>query len=191
MRALPPFLRAAPNYCYGIPSRDGRTIPLGIFSRKSLSQYVDADYIFDKTRQGFAYFEEKFDYPYPFEKYDQLFVPEFNAGAMENAGAITFTETYVFRSKVTDAVKERLLASSDSRLTSDGVIVIKAQTFRTQAQNREDALQRLRQFIEQACRIRPPRKATRPTLASKLRRVDAKTKQGKIKSLRGRPRSDD
>ena len=57
--------------------------------------------------QGFAFYEEKFDYPYPFEKYDQLFVPEFNAGAMENAGAITFTETYVFRSKVTDAIKER------------------------------------------------------------------------------------
>ena len=90
-----------------LTSRDGRTIPLGIFSRKSLSQYVDDDYIFEKTRQGFAYFEEKFDHPYPFEKYDQLFVPEFNAGAMENAGAITFTETYVFRSKVTDAIKER------------------------------------------------------------------------------------
>jgi aminopeptidase N len=90
-----------------LTSRDGRTIPLGIFSRKSLSQYVDADYIFDKTREGFAYFEEKFDHPYPFEKYDQLFVPEFNAGAMENAGAITFTESYVFRSKVTDAVRER------------------------------------------------------------------------------------
>jgi aminopeptidase N len=90
-----------------LTSRDGRTIPLGIFSRKSLSQYVDADYIFDKTREGFAYFEEKFDHPYPFEKYDQLFVPEFNAGAMENAGAVTFTETYVFRSKVTDAIKER------------------------------------------------------------------------------------
>jgi len=90
-----------------LTSSDGRTIPLGVYARKSLSQYVDADYIFEKTRQGFAYFEEKFDHPYPFEKYDQLFVPEFNAGAMENAGAITFTETYVFRSKVTDAIKER------------------------------------------------------------------------------------
>ena len=90
-----------------LTSRDGRVIPLGIFARKSLFEYLDADYIFDKTRQGFAYFEEKFDYAYPFEKYDQLFVPEFNAGAMENAGAVTFTETYVFRSKVTDAVKER------------------------------------------------------------------------------------
>ncbi|MGV8884792.1 MAG: aminopeptidase N [Microbacteriaceae bacterium] len=90
-----------------LTSRDGRVIPLGLFARKSLSQYLDSDYIFEKTRQGFTYFESKFDYAYPFEKYDQLFVPEFNAGAMENAGAITFTETYVFRSKVTDAIKER------------------------------------------------------------------------------------
>jgi len=90
-----------------LTSRDGRVVPLGIFARQSLSEYLDADYIFEKTRQGFAYYEEKFDYAYPFEKYDQLFVPEFNAGAMENAGAVTFTETYVFRSKVTDAIKER------------------------------------------------------------------------------------
>ena len=90
-----------------LTSSDGRVIPLGIYARKSLFQYLDADYIFEKTRQGFAYYESKFDYPYPFEKYDQLFVPEFNAGAMENAGAITFTESYIFRSKVTDAIKER------------------------------------------------------------------------------------
>ncbi|OAH51500.1 aminopeptidase N [Microbacterium oleivorans] len=90
-----------------LTSSDGRTIPLGVYARKSLWQYLDADYVFEKTRQGFAYFEDKFGVPYPFAKYDQLFVPEFNAGAMENAGAVTFTETYVFRSKVTDAVKER------------------------------------------------------------------------------------
>lgn len=90
-----------------LTSSDGRVIPLGVFSRKSLSQYLDADYIFEKTKQGFAYFESKFDVPYPFAKYDQLFVPEYNAGAMENAGAVTFTEFYVFRSKVTDAVRER------------------------------------------------------------------------------------
>ncbi|KQO47421.1 MULTISPECIES: aminopeptidase N [unclassified Frigoribacterium] len=90
-----------------LTSSDGRTIPLGIFTRRSLTEYLDADYIFEKTRQGFAYYEDKFDYAYPFEKYDQLFVPEFNAGAMENAGAVTFVETYVFRSKVTDAIKER------------------------------------------------------------------------------------
>ncbi|WP_309708046.1 aminopeptidase N [Pseudolysinimonas sp.] len=90
-----------------LTSSSGRVIPLGVYARKSLMQYLDADYIFDITRKGFAYFEEKFGYPYPFAKYDQLFVPEFNAGAMENAGAVTFTETYVFRSKVTDAIKER------------------------------------------------------------------------------------
>ena len=90
-----------------LTSASGRIIPLGVYGRRSLWQHLDADYIFDKTRQGFAYYEAKFDYPYPFAKYDQLFVPEFNAGAMENAGAVTFTESYVFRSKVTDAVKER------------------------------------------------------------------------------------
>ncbi|WP_457098461.1 aminopeptidase N [Microbacterium sp. P5_E9] len=90
-----------------LTSASGRVIPLGVYARKSLWLHLDTDYVFDITRKGFAYFEEKFGYPYPFAKYDQLFVPEFNAGAMENAGAVTFTETYVFRSKVTDAVKER------------------------------------------------------------------------------------
>ncbi len=90
-----------------LTSSDGRVIPLGVFARASLAEHLDADYVFEKTKQGFAFFEEQFQYPYPFEKYDQLFVPEFNAGAMENAGAVTFTETYVFRSKVTDAIRER------------------------------------------------------------------------------------
>ncbi|WP_424935643.1 MULTISPECIES: aminopeptidase N [Bacteria] len=90
-----------------LTSASGRVVPLGVYGRKSLWEHLDAEDIFDKTRKGFAYYEEKFGVPYPFAKYDQLFVPEFNAGAMENAGAVTFTETYVFRSKVTDAVKER------------------------------------------------------------------------------------
>jgi len=90
-----------------LTSSDGRVIPLGVFARASMTEFLDADYIFEKTRQGFEFFEKAFDYPYPFDKYDQLFVPEFNAGAMENAGAVTFTETYVFRSKVTDAIRER------------------------------------------------------------------------------------
>ncbi|GAA1061235.1 aminopeptidase N [Agromyces bracchium] len=90
-----------------LTSADGRVIPLGVFARKSLSEYLDADYVFEKTKQGFDYFEAKFGVPYPFAKYDQLFVPEYNAGAMENAGAVTFTEVYVFRSKVTDAIRER------------------------------------------------------------------------------------
>lgn len=90
-----------------LTSRDGRTIPLGVFCRRSLGQFLDADEIMDVTRQGFAFFEELFDRAYPFDKYDQLFVPEFNAGAMENAGAVTFLEDYVFRSKVTEAMIER------------------------------------------------------------------------------------
>ncbi len=90
-----------------LTSRDGRIIPLGVFCRESLSEYLDADYLFEKTREGFAFFEEQFDYPYPFDKYDQIFAPEYNMGAMENAGAVTFTEAYVFRSKVTDAMRER------------------------------------------------------------------------------------
>ncbi len=90
-----------------LTSSDGRVIPLGVFCRASLEQYLEADYMFEKTREGFEFFEKTFDYPYPFEKYDQLFVPDFNAGAMENAGAVTFTETYVFRGAVAEALKER------------------------------------------------------------------------------------
>ncbi|MBT2531569.1 aminopeptidase N [Arthrobacter sp. ISL-48] len=90
-----------------VASSDGRMIPLGVFARKSLMQYLDADNIFELTRRGFEFFEAQFGCPYPFEKYDQLFVPEFNAGAMENAGAVTILEGYVFRSKVTGAQVER------------------------------------------------------------------------------------
>ena len=88
-------------------SADGRTIPLGVFCRASLAEFMDADNVFATTKQGFEYFERHFGVPYPFDKYDQMFVPEFNAGAMENAGAVTFTEAYVFRSQVTDAMRER------------------------------------------------------------------------------------
>lgn len=90
-----------------LTSSDGRTIPLGIFCRASLAEHMDADYIFETTRKGFAFFESQFGVAYPFDKYDQLFVPEFNAGAMENAGCVTFTEAYVFRAQVTDAMRER------------------------------------------------------------------------------------
>ncbi|MBW5250385.1 aminopeptidase N [Streptomyces sp. P01-B04] len=86
--------------------KDGQSVPLGIYCRPSLAEYLDADAIFDVTRLGFDWFQEKFDYAYPFAKYDQLFVPEFNAGAMENAGAVTIRDQYVFRSKVTDAAYE-------------------------------------------------------------------------------------
>jgi aminopeptidase N len=85
----------------------GGDIPLGLFCRESLAEFLDADELFDLTKRGFAFFEDAFGMHYPFAKYDQLFVPEFNAGAMENAGAVTFLEDYVFRSKVTAAVYER------------------------------------------------------------------------------------
>ncbi len=90
-----------------LTSRDGRTIPLGVLCRRSLAEHLDTAEILDVTRRGFAFYEEAFDLPYPFEKYDQLFVPEFNAGAMENAGAVTFLESYVFRSRPTEAMVER------------------------------------------------------------------------------------
>ncbi len=83
------------------------TYPLGIFCRASLAQYLDSDDIFELTKQGFAFFEEQFGVPYAFTKYDQLFVPEFNAGAMENAGCVTFLEDFVFRSRVTQAAYEQ------------------------------------------------------------------------------------
>ncbi|MFZ1361422.1 MAG: aminopeptidase N [Candidatus Nanopelagicales bacterium] len=83
------------------------TYPLGIFCRKSLADHLDADDIFELTKQGFEFYEKTFDMPYSFGKYDQLFVPEFNAGAMENAGCVTFLEDYVFRSRVTDAAYEQ------------------------------------------------------------------------------------
>ena len=83
------------------------TYPLGLFCRNSLGQYLDADNLFTVTKQGFEYFEKAFETAYPFHKYDQLFVPEFNAGAMENAGAVTHHEDYVFRSKVTRAAYEQ------------------------------------------------------------------------------------
>ncbi|MGW0565484.1 aminopeptidase N [Streptomyces sp. NPDC003016] len=88
-------------------NQDGRSVPLGIYCRPSLAEFLDADEIFDVTRQGFDWFQEKFDYAYPFAKYDQLFVPEFNAGAMENAGAVTIRDQYIFRSRTTDAAYER------------------------------------------------------------------------------------
>ncbi|MEZ0350387.1 aminopeptidase N [Mycobacterium sp. pR1184] len=82
-------------------------IPLGIYCRSSLAEHMDAERLFTETKQGFSFYHKNFGVPYAFGKYDQLFVPEFNAGAMENAGAVTFLEDYVFRSKVTRASYER------------------------------------------------------------------------------------
>lgn len=81
-----------------------KTIPLGIYARKSFFRHVDADNIFKVTKQGFAYFEKTFGLAYPFGKYDQLAVAEYNWGAMENVGCVTFHEdVLIFRSKVTES----------------------------------------------------------------------------------------
>jgi aminopeptidase N len=82
------------------------TYPLGVFCRTSMAPHLDADRILEETKQGFEFFEAAYGHPYPFGKYDQLFVPEYNAGAMENAGCVTLTEDYVFRSRVTEVAYE-------------------------------------------------------------------------------------
>jgi aminopeptidase N len=74
-------------------------IPLGHYCRQSLADHMDTDELIKMTRQGFDFFEEAFDYPYPFHKYDQLYVPEYNMGAMENAGAVTLRDEYLPRSR--------------------------------------------------------------------------------------------
>lgn len=86
---------------------DHGSIPLGIYCRASLAEFMDQERLFTETKQGFSFYHKNFGIPYAFGKYDQLFVPEFNAGAMENAGAVTFLEDYVFRSRVTNYNYER------------------------------------------------------------------------------------
>jgi ribosome-associated protein len=82
--------------------------------------------------------------------------------------------------------KERLLALRDSRITGDGVLVIKAQQYRTQEQNRADALERLSELIISAGKVEKKRRPTKPTLGSKTRRLESKTKRGSIKAGRGK-----
>src|SRR3954470_9023631 len=91
----------AGEYHEHLDSYEGKngTIPLGHYCRQALVEHLDTDELLKMTRQGFEFFEEAFDFPYPFEKYDQLYVPEYNAGAMENAGAITLRDEYLPRSR--------------------------------------------------------------------------------------------
>lgn len=90
------------------------------------------------------------------------------------------------RSSLPAEVKQRLLAMADQRISKDGVIIIKAQSFRTLELNREDALQRLAQLIGEALKQQRPRRPTRPTRSSQQKRMDKKTHKGQIKALRGR-----
>ncbi len=90
-----------------VTTRDGRTIPMGVYARASLAEHLDPRNIIDVTAAGITFYERAFDCDFPFRKYDQVFVPEYNMGAMENPGAITYVESYVFRSDVSDAIRER------------------------------------------------------------------------------------
>jgi aminopeptidase N len=104
---ISPYITAlvAGPYHVVTDSHDG--IDLGLWCRQTLARHLDPDNLFEVTKQGFDWFHANFGLRYAFDKYDQLFVPEFNAGAMENAGCVTFREDYVFRSRVTDARYER------------------------------------------------------------------------------------
>uniref|UniRef100_UPI00261E15DA aminopeptidase N n=1 Tax=uncultured Bifidobacterium sp. TaxID=165187 RepID=UPI00261E15DA len=90
-------------------NEDGRTVPMGMYCRQALKDAFakDVDYLFDVTKKGFAFYAKTWGVPYPYAKFDQIYVPEYNAGAMENIGLVTIRDQYVFESKVTDALAER------------------------------------------------------------------------------------
>ncbi|MEU6197401.1 aminopeptidase N [Streptomyces sp. NPDC047061] len=101
-----PYHYVTDSYSRTFPDGTTLDIPLGALCRKGLAPYFDADDVFLITKQGLDFFHDHFDYPYPFGKYDQAFVPEYNLGAMENPGLVTFREEYIFRGKVTQASYE-------------------------------------------------------------------------------------
>jgi aminopeptidase N len=101
-----PYHVASDEYTRRLPDGSELLIPLNALCRASFAAHFDDAAIFDVTKRGLDFFHAAFDYPYPFGKYDQAFVPEYNLGAMENPGCVTFNEEYVFRSKQTDAMYE-------------------------------------------------------------------------------------
>ena len=116
------FPTSAPISSYIFPLHAGQyhvwegtagDIPLRLFARESLAEFVLADWMLDITARGMAYYQEYFDEPYPFEKYDQLIVPDFNIGGMENIAAVTYTERYIPRGEPT---RERLQGIADTLL---------------------------------------------------------------------------
>jgi aminopeptidase N len=104
---VPTYITAVVAGTYAGEHRRHGDLELGWYIRRSLAEHLDADELFEITRQGLDWYADAFGRPYPFAKYDQLFVPEFQAGAMENPGCITYSEAYVFRSKVTETQRER------------------------------------------------------------------------------------
>lgn len=93
---------------YHVWSDQAGPVPIRLFARESLAKYVDAKEWFEYTKQGLDFYGKYFDYPYPFEKYDQLMVPDFNHGGMENIGAVTYSERFLHRSKPTLTDREHL-----------------------------------------------------------------------------------
>jgi ribosome-associated protein len=92
----------------------------------------------------------------------------------------------IANSSLPEEIKQRLMALNDQRITADGVVVIKAQTTRSQEQNRQDAIERLQSLVDSVAVLQKPRKATKPTRSSKLKRLDNKSTRGEVKKLRGR-----
>jgi ribosome-associated protein len=104
-----------------------------------------------------------------------------NVNKVSNAVHLRFD---IPASSLPDALRERLLTRRDQRISDDGVIVIKAQTYRSLEKNREEALRRLRELIDAAAQIQRTRRPTRPTAASKRKRVESKVRRGEIKAAR-------
>jgi aminopeptidase N len=107
-RTLPisTYLMALAAGRYHSVTADHDGIPIGIHCRQSLAPFLEADEILEATHQSFDYYHRLLDIPYPFGKYDQVFVPEFNAGAMENVGCVTIADEFVFRARVTDTSRQ-------------------------------------------------------------------------------------
>ena len=89
-------------------------------------------------------------------------------------------------SSLPESVKARLLARADQRITADGVVVIKAQRYRSQEKNRADALERLQELVDAAAVVAKPRRPTKPSRSARRRRVDSKVRHGQLKATRGR-----
>jgi len=111
-----------------------------------------------------------------------------NVNKVSNAVHLRFD---IGASSLPEAVKLRLIGSRDQRITRDGVLVIKAQQHRSLERNREEALARLHELVARAAHVPKARRATRPTRASKTRRLEGKQRRGEVKRLRGRVRASD
>ncbi|MDQ0769142.1 aminopeptidase N [Pseudarthrobacter defluvii] len=98
-----PYFKAEDRWQATLEDGTGLDVPLALYCRASMAESFDTDHLFGLTKKGLDFFNRLFDFPYPWGKYDQAFVPEYNLGAMENPGLVTFTESYVFTSRATDA----------------------------------------------------------------------------------------